>query len=351
MKILFDHNIFYQVYGGASKYFVMMMKALPEGCWSSTALFSCNEYAREQKIMRTFPKRFPGQANLLEHLNRPYTQYIINRQDFDVVHQTDFDNYFYKNLGNKPLVVTFHDANMSTFNPHPEIVARQKKALERADAIIAVSHNTKKDLLSLFDVNDSKVHVIHHGIEKNTTAVNRHKIEFPYILYVGFRAKYKNFDRFIETFSQYHMIFPDIKVVCTSYPFSTIEKEKFAKLNIGDSIINIPANETVMKSLYQNALFFIYPSLYEGFGMPILEAWQNECPVALANASCFPEICQEAGMYFNPNSTEEMLSVMISLTENEDLRKDLVLKGMDRVKLFSWERSAHEHYKVYESLL
>lgn len=351
MKILFDHKLFYQVYGGASKYFVMMMNSLPEGSWDTTSLLSCNEYARAKNITRTFPKTFPCQARILEHLNRPYTSRVISKGNFDVLHQTDFDNYFYSKLGNKPLVMTYHDANMSTFNPHPEIVAMQRKAIDRADAIIAVSENTKRDLIDIFHVDEKKVHVIYHGIEIPEGEYSRQIIDAPYILYVGVRAKYKNFDRLIEAFSLYHRTFPDVKLVCTSMPFSKQEKEKFAELNIGDSVVHISADEDTMNCLYHNALFFIYPSVYEGFGMPILEAWANHCPVALANASCFPEICSDAGLYFNPESIDDMKEAMTRLTENESLRAELSAKGWERVKKFSWQHCADEHFKVYQSLL
>jgi len=351
MKVLFDHKLFYQVYGGASKYFVMMMNSLPKECFETTALFSCNEYARNKKLFRTFPKVFPGQASLLEHLNRPYTYLEARLKNYDVIHQTDFDNYFYSAMGDKPLVVTYHDANMSTYNPHPEMVSMQKIALARANAIVCVSENTKKDLLRLFDVDEKKVHVVYHGIEMSNRDNSSRIISEPYVLYVGFRAKYKNFDRFIQVFALYHEKYPDVKLVCTSYPFTRLEMEKFDKLHIAESVINISADEKTMDSLYHNALFFVYPSVYEGFGMPILEAWANECVVALSDASCFPEICSDAGAYFDPESIDGMLDTMLKLTEDEELRRIYVKRGKDRVKNFSWERCAKEHYKIYKSLL
>jgi glycosyltransferase involved in cell wall biosynthesis len=168
---------------------------------------------------------------------------------------------------------------------------------------------------------------------------------------VGVRADYKNFNRLIKAYALYHQKFPDVKLVCTSHPFSSQEYSLFEQYGVNDVVLNISANETLMNQLYQNALFFIYPSLYEGFGMPILEAWMNNCPVVLSDASCFPEICGDAGLYFNPNETEEMLASMIIMTEDDGLRKLLIEKGDMRVKEFSWERCAKEHEAVYKSLL
>ena len=95
--------------------------------------------------------------------------------------------------------------------------------------------------------------------------------------------------------------------------------------------------------LYQNALFFIFPSLYEGFGMPILEAMSNSCPVVLSNASCFPEIAQDAGLYFDPKDIEDMYDKMSLMVESEELRINLIAKGNERVKDFSWEKCANQH--------
>ncbi|WP_028908859.1 glycosyltransferase family 4 protein [Prevotella sp. AGR2160] len=352
MKVLFDHTLFYQVYGGASKYFAMMINSLPRDSWATTALWSCNEYVHAKHLFQTYPKKFRGQNRILSLFNRPYTCYRVGKRQYDVMHQTDFDHYFYKQLGNKPLVVTYHDANYLTYFPQPDRVALQRVALQRADAIVAVSENTKHDLLKYFDVDEEKVHVIYHGIELFDTQEHLlDPIGQPYILYVGVRASYKNFERFVQAFSAYHQLFPEVKVVCTSDPFTTAEHQMFHQLGIEESMIHISADEQIMRALYENALFFIYPSIYEGFGMPILEAWANHCPVALSKASCFPEICQEAGEYFEPTDTDSMLAVMTKLTEDEDRRKDLTAIGDQRVKLFSWKRCADEHMKVYEALL
>lgn len=353
MKILFDHTLFYQVYGGASKYFMMLMKYLPQGSWDTTALCSFNEYVKANHLMKhTCRKKFIGQGTVFNLINKPYTKYRVNKKDYDVLHQTDFDHYFYKQLGDKPLVVTYHDSNYLTYFPQPERVKLQRIALKRADAIIAVSENTKKDLLKYFDVDEKKVHVIYHGIEikplKNTV---QSLIEGPYILYVGWRAGYKNFKSFSKAFALYHAKFPNVKLVFTSLPFSKEEIELFNKLNIRESVINIPATEEQMANLYHNALFFVYPSLYEGFGMPILEAWASQCPVALSNTSCFPEICGDAGQYFNPYEIENIESSMVKLTEDESLRHELIERGNKRVKLFSWNKCAEKHEEVYKSLI
>ena len=122
-------------------------------------------------------------------------------------------------------------------------------------------------------------------------------------------------------------------------------------IEIEDKVIHVSASEELMKQLYAEALFFIYPSIYEGFGMPILEAWETRCPVCLSDTSCFPEIAGDAGLYFNPKDIDDMTAKIKLLTEDDNLRQQLISKGCSRVNLFTWQKCANEHYKIYESLV
>ena len=353
MKVLFDHQIFYYQYGGASKYFAMLLNAMPRDSWETTALFACNEYVRDKHLFRTLRNRFRGQSVVAEYLNRPYTQYVLTKGEYDIFHQTNFGTYCLKNLGNKPMVTTYHDANLSTIDPHPEIVQRQKLSLNRADAVVCVSNNTKNDLLKLFDIDERKVRVIYHGIEisDNSNLTPCRLFSFPYILYVGRRSEYKNFVRLLKAFLLIRIKYPDVHLVCTSQKFSLEEQENFHQLGLDGYIHSILADEQQMKQLYRDALFMVFPSLYEGFGMPILEAWSCNCAVALSNTSCFPEIAETAGLYFNPLSDDDMFVKIKQLIDDNELRSELIKRGQGRLKLFSWERCAYEHYNLYKSLL
>lgn len=353
MKILFDHQIFDYVLGGASKYFVMLLNNLPRESWESTTLVSSNEYVKGTNLMRYIPKMFKGQTVLMEKMNRPYTRYKLNKRDYDIFHQTNFGTYCLNALGDKPMVTTYHDSNLSTIDPHPEIVQQQKRSLERANAIVCVSENTKRDLLSFFDVDEKKIHVIYHGvIIPNMEVLPKTPIvNAPYILYVGRRSKYKNFTRLAKVFSRLKREYVSLKLVCTAEPFSKEEYALFEQLHITNSIVHISATEQMMRILYRDALFMVFPSLYEGFGMPILEAWSCNCAVALSNTSCFPEIAETAGLYFNPLSDDDMFVKIKQLIDDNELRSELIKRGQGRLKLFSWERCAYEHYNLYKSLL
>ncbi len=353
MKILFDHQIFDIIYGGAAKYFAMLINYMPKDSWETTSLYSSNEYIKAKNLFKTHKYLFRGQSRLVDVINRPYTNYCLRSKKFDVFHQTNFGTYCIKDLGNKPMVTTYHDSNLSTIDPHPKIVEMQKISLKRADSIICVSKNTKKDMMNIFNVDEKKVKVIYHGIEIPNMDLlpSRRIMDAPYILYVGRRSEYKNFRRFITVFSRIHKIYPDINIVCTSSDFSNVESELFSRLKISENLINVSANEQTMKLLYRDALFFIFPSFYEGFGMPILESWSCHCPVVLSNTSCFPEIAGDAGLFFNPEEDDDIYEKMLKMIEDEQLRIDMVRKGDVRVKRFSWKRCVDEHMEVYKSLI
>jgi Glycosyltransferase len=356
MKVLFDHQLFsWQRYGGASKYFAMLLSHLPKDVWETTTIFSNNAYV---EALDLFPRRhflynhfFRGQGRIMHELNKPYTCCRLISRDFDIYHQTHFEPFGLKWIGNKPMVTTFHDTNFSTLNPNQTVVKWQKKSLERANKIIAISENTRRDVIELFNLNPDKVTVIYHGIEPVKQYDSPRLIENPYILYVGTRENHKNFRRFIEAYAKIALKYTDLKLVCTWKAFSEKEIEKFSKLNILNRVIHFSASEDEMNILYRDALFFCFPSLYEGFGMPILEAMANCCPVVLSNASCFPEIAADAGLYFNPNDVDDIVDKMEQIINNPSLRKTLIEKGGLRVKDFSWDKCAQQHLEVYKSLL
>lgn len=356
MKILFDHQLFsYQRYGGASKYFAMLMAHLPEGIWETTTLISNNEYIRALDLFKTrhFLNRFyfRGQGRIMNELNKPYSLMKLRKGDYDVFHQTHFEPYCLKAIGDKPMVTTFHDINFATLNPNPRIVEQQKKSLARADRIIAVSENTRKDVIEMFDLDPSKVEVVYHGIEMPTYTDDKRVFDFPYVLYVGSRENHKNFTRFVDAFAIFHKSFPEIHLVCTRQPFNAAESQQLEKSGLSECSHFISAREDVMNKLYRDAVMFVFPSLYEGFGMPILEAMANNCPVVLADASCFPEIAADSALYFDPESIEDMGERMITLAQDTSLRNSLISKGAERVRFFSWNNCARGHMKVYESLM
>lgn len=358
MRIIFDHQIFSsQQYGGVSKYFAEVIHRLPKDSWEVTAWLSNNEYSRNYHLFNHtsfLPNHmFRGKGRIMASMGKLYSLYKLRISDFDVVHQTNFDTYLFHSIKNKPMVTTYHDVNFLTDRGYNSRMIRlQKKSLERADAVIAISEHTKKDMLQYFDISSSKITVIHHGIDfPNISIIQERIIEKPYILYVGLRHGFKNFTKFIEAFSIIAHKYQDIQVVCTRIPFNNTELECFKRYGIIDRMKYVIADEITLNKLYQDAVCFVFPSIYEGFGMPILEAMINNCPAVISNTSCFPEIASDAALYFNPNDIEDMAHKIDMMLHSESLRQEFIIKGMARAKLFSWQKTANEHMKVYQSLI
>jgi glycosyltransferase involved in cell wall biosynthesis len=357
MRILYDHQIFsYQKYGGVSKYFYELLTNLPSEDWETTILFSNNEYIKNihkfKPIHILSNHWFRGQGRIMNELNKSYSIFRIIRGDYDVFHQTHYETYCLKALSKKPMVTTFHDMNFATYNKNEYMVSLQKKSINRANKIIAVSENTRKDLIEMWNINPQKIKLIYHGVDKpiDDLKIGERIIEYPYILYVGRREGFKNFDRFAKSFSFLKKEYSFIKLVCTSESFTLNEKNFFKELKILDSIIHIKTTEIEMANLYKYAEVFVYPSIYEGFGMPILEAMSYGCPVAISKASCFPEIAADAGIYFDPMNIDSIYDSVRKIIDNRQLRDEYIKKGNARYKFFTWEKTAREHMELYKSL-
>lgn len=397
MKILYDHQAFtMQTHGGVSRCFVEIYKHLPKDV---KAQFSVNEsdnaYLREMGIgvPRGYgynhflvPFHFPMKGRLFAMWNRfcygmPYQSgnemyfygqgYVkqesikqLKKGDFDVFHPTFFDDYFLPYLNGKPFVLTIHDMIPELypqyFSHETDMqILGKKKLVPLASAIIAVSEQTKEDVIRILNVPEEKVHVIYHGSEHIAEHVDLSKYtdikEFPlYILYVGDRNLYKDFDLFLKYVSPVLITHPELNVVCTGKNFNDEEISLMNSFGIRDRFIRYwVATDDEFSALYHNAICFVYTSEYEGFGIPILEAYKADCPVMLNRASCFPEIAGDAAIYFElkkeysdfADRFEELYS---SSTKN---REELIKKQKVRLELYSWEKSAKQLANVYASVI
>jgi glycosyltransferase involved in cell wall biosynthesis len=367
MKILYDHLCFKEKYGGVSKYFVLLIKNLPpEIQWQISVKFTNNEYIKSINNLKTisiFNKcNFVGKGHLISFMNKPFSINAFKKDEFDIYHQTHYDPYAYSYLKKKKSVTTIHDMNFYKIPKlykknylYKEIIKHQKDSAIKADKIITISNNTKKDIMDIWNIPGYKINTIYHGIEDiGLEKYNKDKLfDKPYILFVGMRSNYKNFHNYLKVFQIISEEFTDLLLICTGIPFSSEEKKIIYSMNLVDKVYQISASEKNMVSLYYNAELFAYPSYYEGFGMPLLEAMSCHCPVICSNTSCFPEIAQNAALYFDPYSIESMVYATRKVLMDDSLRSALINKGIQQVhkESFSWKKCAYEHVKVYKDLL
>ena len=302
---------------------------------------------------------FRGKERLMFELNLPYTKYKLRTEEWDVFHATWFATPYLNVVKNKPVVVTIHDLIYDIFFkdkniPYRDrIISMGKKSAERADKVIAVSQCTKSDMIREWGIDEKKIEVIYHGVDKTPKPISSDRIiDYPYIFFAGGgRSLNKNFDHLIEAFALLSEKHKDLRLVCSGSNFTEAERQLMLQWRIQDKVIHFYANEQQMAQLYHDALMLVVPSYYEGFGMPILEAMVYDCPVVLSNASCFPEIADTAGIYFDPYNSEEMSNKMALLVENDKIRKQQLEKGRERLNFFSWEKCANEHQNTYQSII
>ena len=175
-----------------------------------------------------------------------------------------------------------------------------------------------------------------------------------YILYVGQRRdSYKNFLPMLKSLAPVLQHHQAIKIVCTGPDFTKAERLFLEKVGLCNKVCHLHVNDQELQNLYAHALCFIYPSAYEGFGIPILEAYRANCPVLLNEASCFPEIAQKAAVYFHldeqSSDLDQVMEDFLRITDRE--RETLLEKQHERLSCFSWQKSAQKLTNLYYSLV
>jgi glycosyltransferase involved in cell wall biosynthesis len=282
----------------------------------------------------------------------------LKAQNFDVFHPTFYNPYFLEYIGNKPFVLTILDLIYEKFrNDDIAKKERESKILlsKKASKIIAISESTKKDAIEILGIPEGKIEVIHLGNSLKNEAIEDQdfvaKLPSRYILFVGGRIDYKNFNSFYDALLPLLRNDKSLHLVCTGHPFTPQENIKFNINGVVDQVHFIFAEEKDFATLYSRALSFVFPSKYEGFGIPILEAFACECPVICSNLSSLPEVAGDAALYIDPNNVQGMTDVLNRVVNDESLRKSLIVKGTRRLEDFSWQKTAEQTYKVYESVI
>jgi glycosyltransferase involved in cell wall biosynthesis len=382
MKILFDHQIFtIQNYGGISRYFTQIISHLPNDCRAEIAIkYSDNEYIKKAGIIINLEKkyepvdkfmpgiRFKGKGLLFSkavslypdkyadcyRFNEKLTIEQLRKGDFDVFHPTYYDDYFLSFLKDKPFVLTVHDM---IYELYPEMLNdpltlnRKARLIKRADHIIAVSDNTKKDIIEYYNIPESKISIIYHANSLKDNSIIGIDLPQKFFLYVGARDWYKNFKFLILCIAEILKKDKSLYIVCAGNSLTQEETSFLKSLDLFERFIVKRMGDEDLIELYKRAIALLFPSYYEGFGIPILEAFALGCPVILSKTSCFPEIAKDAALFFDPKSVSDIRSCVKLILENNSIRKFLILKGKARSGDFSWESSAFSTASVYTNCL
>jgi glycosyltransferase involved in cell wall biosynthesis len=364
MKILYNHQIFIQKYGGASRYFfelannIGLYKHKEATVRIISPFFKTNYLSNSNKNFLFNGIKVPdfkGSSTLCSIMNTLLTPILSRNYDPDIIHETYYNSIRQNKKRVKKIITVYdmiHELYPEMISSNDKTTSLKRFAVAQADHIICISRNTQKNLVDLFNIDIKKTSVIYLGSSLTKNKLNEtKKTHRPYLLYVGTRHTYKNFARLLEAYA-----IPSIKNYFDLVLFGggKLNKEEFNILNRLKipikSLKQVNGDDIVLGDYFKNASLFVYPSLSEGFGLPLLEAMNYGCPVVCSNTSSFPEIVGDAAILFDPYSVDSMRNNIISILENNTLRSSLVLKGFSRVKKFSWEQCARETFEVYKQV-
>jgi len=359
MKILYDHQIFsLQKVGGISRYFSELISHLNDKTIELELPIknSQNIYIKKNTIYkRKLFNRFIKSKNIYTN-NSILAKEYLQKSNFDIFHPTYYDPYFLEYIKDKKFVLTIHDMIHELYSSDfPENIkdsVNKKLLAHKATKIIAVSKNTKDDIIKLFGIDKDKIEVVYHGISKFNHYKTVKNIPDKFLLFVGRRDLYKNFNTFIDGIANILKTNDTLFLVSVGGgQFTNEELLRIKNLGINDKVIQIDATDAELIYLYKNAEMFIFPSYYEGFGIPLLEAFSLGCPVIASNSSSLIEIGDDAAAFFSPDDKDSINETVSKILTNKDDRSKLINLGYKRVKDFNWGKTALLTKKVYESIL
>jgi len=373
LRVVYDYQVFsWQRYGGVSRYIYELASHLSEMediDVKILAFIYVNEYIKKCQpgLVTGFPVPFIASGQFhknLARLNNAISQVWLNTKEPDIVHQTYYNqSYIPKNA---KVVVTVYDMiheKLSQFFEHKDIFNKQdkttqfkRKSVNEADGIICISENTKKDLIEILEVDPNKISVIYLGFSPNKWPKIEKFVSIayqPFIFYVGERGGYKNFEACLQAYASSSQLKDNFNLVCFGGgKFSQQELDLIDTLTLSkNKIFQVSGDDAALADYYRHASVFIYPSHYEGFGIPLLEAMSLQCPIACSNTSSMPEVVGEAAELFDPNEPENIAEALENILFSTEKTKKLVQLGAERIKLFSWENCAEQTKQVYLSLL
>jgi glycosyltransferase involved in cell wall biosynthesis len=366
MRIAFDHQIFgWQVYGGISRYAYELAAELATSCQQDVAILSplyVNRYLahapQQLKIQGVRAPAFKRSGRVYRAINSLLVRSPIERFEPDIVHET-----YYATRGvaprNAKVVLTVYDMIHERFPEYFSIASptRREKALAvtRADHVICISEQTRLDLIEFLGVSPAKTSVVHLGFSLTAApqaAIKNGALPRQFVLYVGSRTGHKNFVGLLYAYAASKFLKDEFDLVCFGGGELTA-KEKALINELGISagkVRQVSGNDGLLGFYYEAARAFVYPSLYEGFGIPPLEAMSFGCPVVCSNTSSIPEVVGDAAEQFDPANHESMQKAIENVVGNDELRTNLIDKGSNRVGCFSWERCARETLDVYRRM-
>lgn len=367
MRILFDHQIFsFQRYGGISRYFVQLVSQLRRNPSLEAHIFSplfTNHYlAADTNICSGLAFQVPsfkGSARFCNSLNNLILPFFCSKHRPDIFHHTYYRSVAPVNNQVKQVLTVYdmiHEIYPEYFPAADKTSSFKKYAVSRADHILCISHNTKQDLIRFYNVPEDMVTVAYLGfLSSSSSVITRTQPMYckPFLLYVGVRSGYKNFSTLLQAFAASTDLNSEYLLV--AFGGGKFTQQELAYINhLGldsSQVIHSSGSDESLSLHYSQASIFIYPSIYEGFGIPPLEAMSFGCPVACSLTSSLPEVVGSAAELFDPFSHSSIQAALFNVLDDSKKRDNLIISGYTRSKSFSWSNCALQTISAYERVL
>lgn len=363
MRVFFDDQIFSsQTRGGISNYFVNIAREFGK-CERlgvevvGFPFFTKNEHLIESGKGRRIPLTVLQRMPVYRALNRTRGALRSARRTTrpEVVHRTYYFDGAWQRGGPIRNVVTVHDMTPELFpaafpqgSPH----ARKAVNIFNADAIACVSETTKKDLLRFYPDLQAPVIVTPLGVSpKFNVGASEEGRHGGYFLYVGARGGYKNFEQLLQALSLLELDFPWELVLVGGGVISPDEAARFKGLGLANRIRQVNPTDAELVNVYRGAICLVFPSRYEGFGLPTVEAMASGCPTLLSETPALMEVGGSASLYFALDDPEALARQMTAIACDQGLRGGLRERGIDRAAMYSWSRTATLTEMCYRAAL
>ncbi len=372
VRVVYDNQIFSsQVYGGISRYFVNLaieLAKLPDIEPLIVAPRHLTAYLDEipkeyvvGKKMAPLPK-----LNIINRwLSSVETGIKMKRLDADIVHKTYYYPIPSAPKSSRTVITVYdmiHEKFPDNFRKNDPIRKWKKSALNKSDHIICISEKTRNDLLSMYPIPENKVTVTYLGYDpldkilpREDSLTFRKRIlgtDAPYLLFVGSRGGYKNFTGLLQAYSESRHLRNNYFLLCFGGgEFSNNEKSLISQYGLLETVKQIGGSDKILASCYKHTSLFVYPSIYEGFGIPPLEAMSLDCPVACSNSSSIPEVVGNAAASFDPSKPDSIREVIERVITSDQERNDLIELGKIRRSLFSWRKCSEDTLNVYRNVI
>jgi glycosyltransferase involved in cell wall biosynthesis len=361
MRVTFDDQIFtFQRRGGVARYFTELFRTYRSEPELDVEAVTPFRYVVNEHLLELDPERyrrakvpdFAQRARVLRPLNRVLAG--RHRQGSHLVHHT----YYLPDALRMPAAArlcTVYDMMPEKFPelfPHGNPHAAKREYVRDCDAVLCISQTTKDDLLATYGPLDKPVVVTPLGVGEEFFVEAVRGPEAPdYILHIGQRKAHKNFDVLLRGFAQLATDRSTTSLVCVGPPFDTAEIARLRELHLLDRVECRTADDEELPFLLASANCFVFPSRYEGFGLPIVEAFAAGCPVLLADTPCSREVGGKAAQYFPPDDAEHLAGLIDALLKDPANRIPWVEAGRQRAREFTWLRTAQLTSDVYRELM